>query len=449
MSDNLPTPFAPPHLLLGWTEPKGARLRSPVCDDSDDHLVTIAPTGAGKGVSSAIPALLSWPGPAIVIDPKGEAFHVTARYRREIGQKVHVLDPFGVTEYPSDALNPLDLLDTSSSCPVDDAHALANLLCDGVRHSHDPYWDDRACALITGLILYTCDEALTFRQPSLMDVRRLINSSHSHHQKLAIDLLAFDNAEYAAAAAVLQLGHNTYNGIISTAGAHTSFLRSGPVAQLIRRSTISLEAIRNGDPLTLYLVLPPDKLYSHARLLRLWLGVILATLTRRRTIPNLSTLLLIDEAAQLGHLSQLLTSVTLLRGYGVKVWSFWQDLTQLSALYPRSWQTLLNNCRTQQYFAPASPAAAEQLHDYLAGSQPRSLLDLKPQQALLSRSGSRPQIIHRANYMTDTLYRGRYDPNPYFTHRNKTRRVAPTAPNVIPFERTHSTSTSRRDVGRS
>jgi type IV secretion system protein VirD4 len=437
-----------PELLLGWTQPSRDVLRSAVYDDSDDHLVTIAPTGAGKGISSAIPALLSWPGPAIVIDPKGEAFHVTARYRRAIGQQVHLLDPFGVTQHASDALNPLDLLNTDSTCPVDDAHALADLLCDGVRHNLDPYWDDRASALITGLILYTCDEADTLRPPSLSQVRRHINSSNSQHQKLAIDLLAFDHAEYAAAAAILQLNHNTYNGIISTAAAHTSFLRSGPVAQAIRSSTISLDAIRDGAPLALYLVLPPDKLFSHGRLLRLWLGVILSTLTRRRTIPALSTLLLIDEAAQLGYLTQLLTAVTLLRGYGVKVWSFWQDLSQLSALYPRSWQTLLNNCRTQQYFAPASPAAAEQLHDYLAGSQPRSLLHLKPHQTLLSRSGSLPEILHRANYMTDTLYRGRFDPNPYYAKRNNHRSTPPPAPNVIPFKRPIP-SPSRRDLGRS
>ena len=47
-----------------------------------------------------------------------------------------------------------------------------------------------------------------------------------------------------------------------------------------------------------------------------------------------STLMLLDEAAQLGTLPQLRQAITLLRGYGVRVWSFWQDLSQLINLYP-------------------------------------------------------------------------------------------------------------------
>lgn len=72
-------------LLLGWTPPeKGGGFRKDVWDDgAEGHLMTIAPTGAGKGVSASIPACLTWQGPLIVIDPKGEHYAVTARRRRE------------------------------------------------------------------------------------------------------------------------------------------------------------------------------------------------------------------------------------------------------------------------------------------------------------------------------------------------------------------------------
>ena len=45
------------------------------------------------------------------------------------------------------------------------------------------------------------------------------------------------------------------------------------------------------------------------------------------------------EAAQLGTLGALRQAVTLLRGYGLQVWSFWQDLSQVRNLYPQDWQT--------------------------------------------------------------------------------------------------------------
>src|SRR4051812_14742042 len=54
----------------------------------DTHLITVAPPGAGKGRGVIIPNLLTPPGPAVVIDPKGEASQTTARRRRELGQQV-------------------------------------------------------------------------------------------------------------------------------------------------------------------------------------------------------------------------------------------------------------------------------------------------------------------------------------------------------------------------
>ena len=73
-----------------------AATEVPIFDDDEGHLITFAPTGAGKGVSCIIPALLTWDGPAIVIDPKGENYAVTARRRLELGQRVALIDPFNV-----------------------------------------------------------------------------------------------------------------------------------------------------------------------------------------------------------------------------------------------------------------------------------------------------------------------------------------------------------------
>jgi type IV secretion system protein VirD4 len=36
-------------------------------------------------------------------------------------------------------------------------------------------------------------------------------------------------------------------------------------------------------------------------------------------------------------------AVTLLRGYGLQVWSFWQDVEQVRANYPTGHSTLVNN----------------------------------------------------------------------------------------------------------
>jgi type IV secretion system protein VirD4 len=73
------------------------------------HVLTVAGSRCGKGVSLLVPNLLLYDGSILAIDPKGELARITARARREKGQKVVVLDPFGENgRYPSGSFSPLD-----------------------------------------------------------------------------------------------------------------------------------------------------------------------------------------------------------------------------------------------------------------------------------------------------------------------------------------------------
>jgi Type IV secretory system Conjugative DNA transfer len=71
-------------LFLGWEDDArasafgfgtgGSKKRArtqPILYQGDSHLMTIAPTGAGKGVGVIIPNLLRYTGTVIAIDPKG------------------------------------------------------------------------------------------------------------------------------------------------------------------------------------------------------------------------------------------------------------------------------------------------------------------------------------------------------------------------------------------
>src|SRR5262245_12087328 len=117
--DSLPKPG----LLVGWSLESRSPRRAlgftygdplktpatgfldPILLTGEGHLMTIAPTGAGKGTGCIVPALLRYPGPVIVVDPKGENAAITARRRRDLGQQVVVIDPMGVTDLPADVLN--------------------------------------------------------------------------------------------------------------------------------------------------------------------------------------------------------------------------------------------------------------------------------------------------------------------------------------------------------
>jgi type IV secretion system protein VirD4 len=140
----------------------------------------------------------------------------------------------------------------------------------------------------------------------------------------------------------------------------------------------------------------------------------MTVLTRRRKRPPRPTLLLIDEAAQLGPMDELRTAVTLMRGYGVRCWPFFQDLSQLQRIYPLDWQSLVNNCSVQQYFGLSAPQAAAQIDAYLGGASPRPIAQIGEDDSLLIRRGHPVQIVRRPNYLRDAAYAGTYLPNPFF-----------------------------------
>jgi type IV secretion system protein VirD4 len=432
----LPLGFAPPDPRRRGL-PSGPRV--PVVDDGEGHLITFAPTGAGKGVSCIIPALLTWDGPAIVIDPKGENYAVTAAQRAKLGQRVAVLDPFGVTGAASDALNPLDLIDPDCAHATDDAAVITQLLVGQPSLRADPFWDARARDLLTGLILhvllgfYSPARSGPQPAPTLGDVRRIVEASELCQRLKAIAMRRWLCAETSTAANILELDSDrTRASIITTASSHINFIGTGPVDEALGPSTVRLADVQHGTPLTVYLVVPPDKLLSHGKLLRVWLGVLMTALCRRRRRPPRPTLLLIDEAAQLGSLDQLRSAVTLLRGYGVKCWTFWQDLSQLYQLYPLDWRTLVNNCAVQQYFAQGTPQAAAELDAYLAGAAPRPNLRLTADDVLLIRRGEPPRLVIRSNYLRDPELRGLAAPNPFY-QAEAAAEPALSGAEIIPF----------------
>ena len=137
-------------LLIGRDADSGRLLRY----DGPAHLLTLAPTRAGKGVGTVIPNLLLVPRPMLVIDPKGENARITYEARARLGP-VHVLDPFGVTGLPASAYNPLARLSPDSLDLGEDAASLAEaLVMDPPGAAGDAHWNEEAKALLAGLILF-------------------------------------------------------------------------------------------------------------------------------------------------------------------------------------------------------------------------------------------------------------------------------------------------------
>jgi type IV secretory pathway TraG/TraD family ATPase VirD4 len=419
------------------------------------HVVTVAPNGSGKGIGQVIPNLLDYPGSCLVLDVKGENAAVTARARRELGQKVFIVDPFGVNGQGTAAFNVLDRLDVTNPDCVAESAALAECLVipdkgDGANH-----FDETAKNLLQGLMLHVAGLA-NHEKRTLGEVHRLLTSDEESFLETMAEMASDDSAAFGlparAANTLMGTADRERGSILSTARRSTAFLNDPRIAAALARSDFNLAYIKS-ELMTVYLVMPANRIGPNARFLRCFIGSVIAAITSSAKQPPHRVVFVLDEFAQLGYMKAIEDAVSLMRGYGLAFWVFLQDLSQLKGVYPR-WQTFMANS-AKVFFGTDDYDTAKYVSDslgkgtieyethnegrntgsgvsggggsmnrgkstgtsqQLAGRElltPDEVMRMGPDRPLVLVKGEYPYLLARLNYLADAEYVGKADSNPY------------------------------------
>ena len=433
-SPKLRAPLAAGKTLLGYRAPdpgnqapaeptKKTRLAEPVwAANRFAHGICIGPTGTGKGRSSLIPDLLTYPGSAVVVDPCGEAAKVTSRYRAEqLDQDVYIVDPFGVIGGTSSTFNPLDIRAFTGERLEDFALGVPHLIHPDYKHSSkEPFWDNQADLLLSAItcsILATEAQStrhlprvaeLLFGDDTIFELAKFLDTSGAKVPRFA----------YRNISNFLNTTEQTRSGILSVAQQHVQLFSTRTVQESIKTTSLDIQGFSDGVPMTIYLVLPPNRLKSHGVLLRMWLSGLLRIALNRKRMPTLPTSFYVDELAQIGTLNEIETAYTLMRKYGIRMAIYLQDLQQLQRLYPDSWRTLLGNAGVMQAFRPNTRIAARQLAKLFPKAlKADDLLGLDEDQQVILEQGGRYARSRKLDYLHDPLYAGRFDINPLYGER--------------------------------
>ncbi len=237
---------------------------------------------------------------------------------------------------------------------------------------------------------------------------------------------------------------------LDRARSHTHFLDSWRMAEVLGRSTVDLPVLKR-EAVSVYLILPTDRMDGYARWLRLMIACALLAMARTRGQPDARVLFLLDEFAHLGRMPPVQQGIGLAGGFGVTFWLIVQDLSQLKSAYGESWSTFLANGDVLQAFGIHDWDTAEYLSKMTgeativvesegessgeshgphgagqrAASRTRSergrrlllpdeILRLPRDAELLFVKGEAPLLVHRLNYLRDREFRGRANPNPLY-----------------------------------
>jgi type IV secretion system protein VirD4 len=397
--------------------PNTVELAELITDASEHHVMVVAPTGAGKGRNIIIPTLLHDPSPAIVLDIKGEAAAVTARYRAEqMGHHVTIIDPWCKLGPNLGQLNPLALIDPAAPSLGDDAFAIASLFEPPNDLVREPYWNERATALIAGIIAHvvtvpTETDRTLRRVYELLQADDLVYSLANLLDTHGKDMNRF---AYFQIAAFLSLSADTTRMCIVSCVHSLIRAVASPAVQFALDNGLDPQAIVSGAPHTVYLVVPPEKLVSHGSILRLYLSSMIDMMISRSQRPLQSTLFIIDEAAQLGPMPQLRQAITLTRGYGVRAMIFLQSLAQLKTMFPTDHEVLVENCGTLISFCHQRQSMSEGVSKMMGDITADALFAMKPHELAVKVGREETQIFRRIDYLVHEPFSLRAVHNPMF-----------------------------------
>lgn len=430
--------------------------------EDDRHMITVAGSRSGKGVSMIIPNLLFYRGSMLVIDPKGELASITARRRAQgLKQQVFVLDPFErtadwVRPYKA-SFNPMAILTLENKNIVEDAGLIADALV--VQSGGDIHWDESAKNFIEGVILHVATSPAYKNHRNLITVRNVLmtGATVEHGGKkedgmdgLNIEMMA--NTELggiirAAAVDLFEKPQNEMGSVLSSVRRHTSFLGFPAMKDVLERHDFDLSALKTApEGATIYLCLPAGRMGTCNRWLRLFVNLALEAMEREQTKPSVPVLLCLDEFATLGRMEQVEVAAGQIAGFGCKLWPILQDLGQLQSLYKDRWQTFMGNAGILQCFGNNDVETLEyiskrlgktslmlkrmaetthqdrlkgatgvseglEVHDLITAEEASRFFarDDKQRRQLIIRPGKDPMVLSRVVYHQDRAFKGLFD----------------------------------------
>jgi type IV secretion system protein VirD4 len=349
--------------------PPAPGVGAPLFYVGDRHIVTLGPNGSGKSRRALWPNLHNLVGWSIlVVDPKGELAKETVRRRLEKDNEVVILNPFDVGGLGSNGFNPVAALNPGSEDFPDDAMGLAEAMIK--VEGNEPHWSQSAQDLVCALIMYS---RLTVGRDDKLDrgtlgfVRDCLGKSNEEFRAIMTDArntgvkekwpeLSIKAARYVD----VSTDNKELNSVISTALTQTRWLDSRPVKDDLKGPARDFSKMKQ-HPTVIYLILPSRRLGTHSTWLRVMITSVLQSLMKDTDEAKCPTLLMLDEFAQLGHLPVIEQNVAMMRGYGVKLWSVFQDLSQAQAIYGKRWETFMSNAGILHAYAPQDVVTADYL----------------------------------------------------------------------------------------
>jgi type IV secretion system protein VirD4 len=331
----------------------------PLSWDGESHLLTIAPTRTGKSNLQIIPTLLTYEGSAVVLDPKGELYRHTARWRAKVGP-VHVINPFGMPSIPQSAFNPLDAVTDGQS-----ALELADIVHPGNGDEKQAFFDNEAVAFLTAAIEFTA----RFAPPSHRNLGTIRDTLATLGKDLKglVSAMSHGSLPPSIRNAALNFSTKTHwqgqQRVLDTLNTHLRMWDTEGLRRATSRTDFDFQSLKD-RPQTVYLALPFKLIETYSTFVKLVFATALNAMLTNPRVPKIPVLFILDEFLMLDRDDRFVSALRTHASAGARLWFFLQDLPTLEQKYPTTWKTFFQ-AEVKSFFGTDDPHTAELVSRYL------------------------------------------------------------------------------------
>lgn len=367
-------------------------------DMTSGHVMMIARTGGGKGVSVVLTTLFTWKASTLVNDIKGENWLYTAAYRKSLGHKVfrfhatadgQIDEKENITK-PGESLschyNPMVEIRKGTVYEYQEAYMIAETIVSPDKLK-DKFFGPNGVNFLAAVILHVLymvknrtanltDVYNFFTSPQFSEeekLQKMISGEHNSDGKENLFYEIYNDVIFLkdgtesprthprvsrVGADMLGRSEKERSGIMSTAKTEMFPFSIPTIARNTAYSDFRIKDLMNHEtPLDLYFVTPPNSVDITSTLMKLFINQITFILTNNvefnKKGENIAfrhrLLILFDELIAVGRMDLFHRATQYYRGYGIKLLLIIQDMKQLKEVYGEN-NSFLGNMSTTIYY---------------------------------------------------------------------------------------------------
>ncbi|MGP1608229.1 MAG: VirD4-like conjugal transfer protein, CD1115 family [Clostridium sp.] len=329
------------------------------------NITVIGGSGSGKSATFGIPNVLGLLGSYVFTDPKGELYNKTSAYFKENGYKIKVLNL--VNTEASDGYNPL--LHIKSQPDVD---IIVNTIMKGQGDENKSsggdgdFWDNLAENLFKSVIYFLLStrpkEEINLATCANLVRAAAANTGRTNMFEELLELLPHDHLARKYFANVKLSNDKVFASIATTLQSKLSKFDAPNIAALTATDTIDFKSI--GEEKTALFVISPDSQSTYDFILTMFFSQLLQELYAEADKQpdqklKMPVYFFLDEFANIGQIPEFDKKISTSRSRRISFSIILQNLDQLEALYPKSYETILANCDTHLFLGSNSKKTSE------------------------------------------------------------------------------------------